>query len=763
MKGEIMLVSFIVVIYVKPLPSYFFRVCVSVFLLYFTGQIRWLALNGLVGLSLLWIFNLSGMDSKWVVFSTHSVGYMVLAAVIVIMILVFGGVVLVWTHLIDFLKSVLVRYPQVKDELSQRRVLEQVILRCLSDSPHDRHTLYPRMPHLFEDVSEDGRAGDGADEESVCLAQTVSSSAKSMPITVSTKLSTGRTSSAKHAGKNTSNPPNPFPSADPQDMVSKPISKVLDARRPDACFFCLKKYPIFLLPACEGWNPEPKVADGSALSSGISMCTPYTELARSREQLSALYHDAKIKNEFLTSRTSELERRCFDLQSSLDALRVELLGSQRALAENTARFNQMISEERRQREVELQHLLQQHNAQLTELKKQQKVRVPPIALQLHDRVNYQSEVREQPHVSISSDASALKHKPPSTTAPHSLPYCNSTADQKQKDSNLLDRIPVVGCSKDKSSKGIDGCDASSAVAATSADLETGVVASPRALTYNSVQDTNPPGSSASILARDTNTYASADWTAVASYAAAPSFHLSYPITSLVSSTTSHATSPVTSDVTSAVTSYTTNPAVTSHITEPVMSQVTNAAMSYITNPVTSADISYENDLDPISGGTGVMLSSSDCIYELREGLPDYMSGVIDQCHGDYNPDDSQHLEIIIKKSHDMLNPTLTSEASVADASDIDVEVSRYLPLMNGWLVGVFPPKPFSVHIRLLWGRSLDEVHRLLALTHSNRLHGDLDPVRIENLDITCETSSPHQVKPFSRMPYTKHIKLGDEL
>jgi hypothetical protein len=101
----------------------------SVFLMSFTGQIRWLALNGIVGLVLMWVFNNTGMDAKWVVFSTHSVGYVLLAVVVVVMILVFGGVVLVWSHLIDFLKEVLIRYPEVKDDLSEKKVLEQVLIR----------------------------------------------------------------------------------------------------------------------------------------------------------------------------------------------------------------------------------------------------------------------------------------------------------------------------------------------------------------------------------------------------------------------------------------------------------------------------------------------------------------------------------------------------------------------------------------------------------------------------------------------------------
>ena len=96
---------------------------------------RWLALNGVVGLALMWVFNQSGMDSRWVVFSTHSVGYVLLAVVLIIMILVFGGVVLVWSHLIDFLKEILVRYPEVQEEISENKVLEQVLIRYVGYQP----------------------------------------------------------------------------------------------------------------------------------------------------------------------------------------------------------------------------------------------------------------------------------------------------------------------------------------------------------------------------------------------------------------------------------------------------------------------------------------------------------------------------------------------------------------------------------------------------------------------------------------------------
>lgn len=111
----------------------------SVFLLYFTGQIRWLLINGVVGLTLMWAFNLSGMDRKWIVFGTHTVGYIILLVVVIVMVLVFGGVVMVWSNLMEFLKDILTRYPQVKGELSENKLLEQVIVSVISELPEPAH------------------------------------------------------------------------------------------------------------------------------------------------------------------------------------------------------------------------------------------------------------------------------------------------------------------------------------------------------------------------------------------------------------------------------------------------------------------------------------------------------------------------------------------------------------------------------------------------------------------------------------------------
>jgi hypothetical protein len=36
----------------------------------------------------------------------------------------------------------------------------------------------------------------------------------------------------------------------------KPQMKILNAKKSNSCFFCLKADPLFLLPACTGWMPS---------------------------------------------------------------------------------------------------------------------------------------------------------------------------------------------------------------------------------------------------------------------------------------------------------------------------------------------------------------------------------------------------------------------------------------------------------------------------------------------------------------------------
>ena len=312
----------------------------SIFLLYFTGQIRWLALNGVVSLLIMFAFNQSGMSQKWVIFSTHSLGYVLLFVVVVIMVLVFGGVVLVWHHLVNFLKDVLTRYPQVKDDLGQNRLLESVLIRYIADMPS---TLLSS-----EDDSHELIIQYGGDEEN----------SRSLAI------------------------PSEGPEARPRDSFTRlPHSKltVLKSRRPDTCFFCLKPSPCVLVPACEGW--EQLFSEDR--SAGIAMCTPYTEMATSRERMREALEEAVAERnryheehqvmqqrlaaaeetalrcrEHLASTTNDLKKRYIDIETLLNRLVKEC--------------DNRVTRERMNFDSRLQSLISQHNAELADLKKKHK-------------------------------------------------------------------------------------------------------------------------------------------------------------------------------------------------------------------------------------------------------------------------------------------------------------------------------------------------------------------------------------------------------
>ena len=77
---------------------------------------------------------------------------------------------LVWSHLIDFLKEVLVRYPHVKDAIPENKILEQVIVRYLADMPKTK-SLYHQGGHTKNGgLSGVGRGGDSGDEREDVLA-----------------------------------------------------------------------------------------------------------------------------------------------------------------------------------------------------------------------------------------------------------------------------------------------------------------------------------------------------------------------------------------------------------------------------------------------------------------------------------------------------------------------------------------------------------------------------------------------------------------
>ena len=331
----------------------------SVFLLYFTGQIRWLILNGVVGLLMLWIFNATGIENKWVIVSTHSVGYIVLATTVGIMILVFGGVVLVWSNLIDFLKDILVRYPQVKDDLSQKKVLEQVLIRYISNIPK----IEVLQSRVSASMDEDLEVENGQKERSRAHARAGVMKECSGNTSEDSVTDVGYNSAKKRHGHNKVNSTTHSART---EAAGDSMLEVMSCRRPNHCFFCLTATPSYLIPACSAWNPRAKRDDSS---SEIPMCTPYTQLTFARDEL------------FLTVQTQKVD--ISNRQRVLDDLNKALMKKDEAIADLESKYFQIESQfvrtkkdlegrlaaEQELRESEVQNVISQHNAQLAELKR----------------------------------------------------------------------------------------------------------------------------------------------------------------------------------------------------------------------------------------------------------------------------------------------------------------------------------------------------------------------------------------------------------
>jgi len=278
----------------------------SVFLLYVTGQVRWLALNGVVGLAMLWAFNHTGMENRWIVFSTHSVGYLLLGVVIVIMVLVFGGVVLVWSNLIEFIRDILARYPQVKDELKENKLLEQVLIRYVAELPQVQN-----VGHGGGDNGKLGAGSTGSRLEVYRQAPTADEEEQDGGAAVRLLTSQPSVSDIPHStsgGGLRRGSGNSSRNSSGNRLSDPGLSgcNVLHTRRLGMCFFCLKQPQSCLIPACAGWDPSRDSGSGGG-GPGVSMCTPYTELAKARDDALARMQALELECDELRARLARHE------------------------------------------------------------------------------------------------------------------------------------------------------------------------------------------------------------------------------------------------------------------------------------------------------------------------------------------------------------------------------------------------------------------------------------------------------------------------
>lgn len=314
----------------------------SIFLLYFTGQMRWFIINGVVGMLMLWIFNETGLDNRWAVISTHSIGYFILTLVVVSSILVFGGVVLVWTHLIDFLMNILNRYPEVKEEIRQEKILESVLVRYLAEMP--RPTVLHRPISLAEEE---------AGMESRMLDQCEQTYDDQYQLATHSEIE----------DLDNYGPPRVL-SDSCTALAQKKLSRVLQAKKPNCCFFCSKNEPLYLLPACAGWTPRDHCDNGV-----LPMCTPYTELAHARDSLNTKLNELSRKDHELEEANQLLKKRLEAIEEAYTKQKVDddviILAMQKKLDDS----NRRLTEEIQRREKDINDIISQHNTQLSDIKR----------------------------------------------------------------------------------------------------------------------------------------------------------------------------------------------------------------------------------------------------------------------------------------------------------------------------------------------------------------------------------------------------------
>ena len=341
----------------------------SSFLLYTTGKLRWVLLNGIISLILLLIFNHTGMTNNWIIFSTHSIGYILLIIVIIIMVLIFGGVVLVWSQLIDFLKQILIKYPHVKNEILENKVLEQVLIEYIADLPNSN----PMTSKILQVVKDFGPI-----DEELNPAELTSESIVETEIESQQQTQLHSQHSMKFNDSNELNEPKISKKQKKKNELAILQSylqhcTILSGRKTNCCYFCLKTNPKYLIPSCEYWNRNL-----STNNNLIPMCTPYTNLVQERDETIVKYQQIVIENEIIekkliinNNKTNELSNR---LQNNEQQLQVLIKQQQ-----------QRIADIKQQNELFVQELLIQHNSQITEIKNMNKI----MKLKLNELIKYQ--------------------------------------------------------------------------------------------------------------------------------------------------------------------------------------------------------------------------------------------------------------------------------------------------------------------------------------------------------------------------------------
>jgi hypothetical protein len=318
----------------------------SMFLVVTTGQVRWVVVNGVMGLVVLWVFT-QVVPSRSMTFWAHMFGYLLLACVVVTVIAVFGGVVLVWSHLLDYIRDILLRYPQVQGDVKASKLLEQVLIRhvaSLKDSKVLTRTLSDPQLTLLELT--------GSNEDDV-TRYCVDVQLENMPQDVtSSPPGAIRTLQVNH-GRAPSQENNLLP--------------VLHGRKPQACYFCLCADAKFLIPACSAWHCSGKTGEM------VPMCTPYASVMQKRDALQA---ELKAQAERLQACQAVLGQEQQEhavTRRQVAELQRRLLAKDQQAVEAAQKHQQLLRQERQRRDDDVGKLLHTLNKSVGKIKVKKKL------------------------------------------------------------------------------------------------------------------------------------------------------------------------------------------------------------------------------------------------------------------------------------------------------------------------------------------------------------------------------------------------------
>jgi hypothetical protein len=260
------------------------------------------------------------------------------------------------------------RYPEVKNELHQKEVLEQVLIRYLSELPKTELLNGSQLSN-GDDLElgfDDGGIEIGDTNLEICPPPNNISQSEQAQLVVTEKF----TACANQIESNT-------------NRNKDKLLKLINSKKKTSCYFCLSDKPEYLISVCSGWSR--KSSDES--NETTPMCTPYTELFKAKEDLMLANMELVEKNRNQLIHNNILEQTIMKYEKSEMELKSTIANLENEAISIKKGYEQMIHTENKRRELDVESIIQQHNTHLSELKRLHKVSVAKLSQKYEHRIN----------------------------------------------------------------------------------------------------------------------------------------------------------------------------------------------------------------------------------------------------------------------------------------------------------------------------------------------------------------------------------------